>query len=175
MLTLSVNPSTIVRKNAMIRLPASVASKKPARMADTVPPVTVTSSHGKRNRKARHADAPRMCSSLKPSACEKPPTPSRTVSLLRDLSWSSPLPKFPRQTSSRSMIPTTRRCCSRPGMRRNLWSTRSSHASSTLAFTGTATTRGTITSRSADFQLRGQTTDAGWARRPRVAFSSSIA
>src|SRR6266581_963636 len=47
-LTLSFSPSTIVRKNASTRLRVRVASKKPARIAETVPPVTVTSSHGKR-------------------------------------------------------------------------------------------------------------------------------
>ena len=47
-LTLSVKPSTIVRKNAITRLRASVASKSPARTALIVPAVTVTRSHGNR-------------------------------------------------------------------------------------------------------------------------------
>ena len=48
MLTLSLRPSTMVRKNAMTRLLASVASKAPARNAQTVPAATVASSQGKR-------------------------------------------------------------------------------------------------------------------------------
>src|SRR5213596_45345 len=67
-LTLSFSPSTIVRKNASTRLRVRVASKKPARIAETVPPVTVTSSHGKRNRNTRHGDAPRISSMRNPSA-----------------------------------------------------------------------------------------------------------
>ena len=48
MLTLSFSPSTIVRKKAMTRLPASVASNAPASSAQAVPAATVASSHGKR-------------------------------------------------------------------------------------------------------------------------------
>ena len=51
MLTLSLSASTMVRKNASTRLRASVASKNRARIAESVPPVTVTSSHGNRKRK----------------------------------------------------------------------------------------------------------------------------
>ena len=48
MLTLSFRPSTIVRKNATTRLPASVASNAPASTAQAVPAATVASNHGKR-------------------------------------------------------------------------------------------------------------------------------
>ena len=48
MLTLSFSPSTMVRKNAMIRLRASVASNTPARTAQAVPLTTVASNQGNR-------------------------------------------------------------------------------------------------------------------------------
>src|SRR5215831_7203965 len=103
MLTLSFNPSTIVRKNAMIRLPASVASKKPARIAETVPPVTVTSSHGKRNRKARHADTPRICSRRKPSASKNSGSIGKVPRPL-DRSSESPASKISSANKFASMI-----------------------------------------------------------------------
>ena len=47
-LTLSFNASTMVRKNAMTKLRASVASNTPANSAHIVALATVASSHGKR-------------------------------------------------------------------------------------------------------------------------------
>lgn len=47
MLTLSFRPSTIVGKNAITTLSASVLSKAPARMAQIVPLPTVASNPGK--------------------------------------------------------------------------------------------------------------------------------
>ena len=48
MLTLSFSPRTMVRKNAMMTLLASVASNAPAKSAHMVPPKMVARSHGNR-------------------------------------------------------------------------------------------------------------------------------
>ena len=141
MLTLSLSANTIVRKNARTKLRASVASKKRARTAERVPPVTVTSSHGKRNRKMRHGDAPRICSTRNPSASKNS---GPTGSAERYRSSLSPASKISSAKRFASMMPMTWRCSSTTGNARNLYSTKNSQASRTVAVAGTATTRGTM-------------------------------
>ena len=58
-LTLSFSPNTIVKKNAMTKLRASVTSNAPASSAQAVPAATVAKSQGNRYRNTRQGDASR--------------------------------------------------------------------------------------------------------------------
>lgn len=66
MLRLSLRPSTIVKKEAITRLLASVPSNFPASSAQSVPLAMLASSQGKRARKARQGLVPsRTCARVK--------------------------------------------------------------------------------------------------------------
>ena len=130
MLTLSPRPSTRVRKNAKIRLLASVISKNPARTAQTVPLAMVATSHGKRKRKATSGDASRTWVILKPIDSN-----SASVSSLSAMSNASSV------NSPTSTTPVIRLSASTTGNARSLCITNASQASMMVAVAGMDSTR----------------------------------
>ena len=135
MLTDSPSASTSVMKKASTSACASVAENTLVSSAHSAPLAIVASSHGKRKRKAASGEAPRTWKRRKPSisnssfACSRSAT-SKTSSVSRVA----------------STTPTRRRPSSTTGSARKRCSTSSSHASSTVAAAGIATTRSIITS-----------------------------
>ena len=129
--TLSPSPRTSVRKKARTSCSASVWAKNPESRAQAVPPAIVASSQGKRSWNARTGEALAISATRKPSDWKK-------SSVLLRSAWSrtSPVKTFT------STTPTMRRSESITGKARNLCRTKSSHASSSVAVSGIATTRG---------------------------------